>query len=112
MRAPANLTYEIQPNYEQFVARAGVDDELFRKDPNARFMATYPSVQFRVFIDGRLMAESPVMRLGLEPWRFAVRIPEHSRVIDLAVTDAGSRSPLDLADWVDAGFVVKRGTAP
>jgi hypothetical protein len=111
MRAPANLLYEIRPDFEQFVARAGVDDELFRKDPDARFMATYPSVQFRVFIDGRQAAESPVMRLGLEPWRFAVRIPEHSRLINLVVTDAGSRSPVDLADWVDAGFVVKREAA-
>jgi len=107
MRAPANLLYEIEPRYDRFVARAGVDDEPFRQVSNARFLATYPSVQFRVFIDGHLAAESPIMRLGLEPWRFDVKIPERSRLIDLAVTDAGSRSPLDLADWVDAGFVMK-----
>jgi hypothetical protein len=47
------------------------------------------------------------MRLGQEPWRFEVRIPEGSRLINLVVTDADSRSPLDLADWVDAGFTLK-----
>ncbi len=107
MRAPANLLYKIQPGYDRFVARAGVDDDPFRERPNAQFLATYPSVQFQVYIDGNLAAESPVMRLGQEPWRFEVRIPEGSRLINLVVTDAGSRSPLDLADWVDAGFKPK-----
>jgi hypothetical protein len=64
-----------------------------------------------VYIDGTLASESPVMRLGQEPWRFDVRIPEGSRLINLVVTDAGTRSPLDLADWVDAGFISdKTGT--
>jgi hypothetical protein len=108
MRAPANLLYEIPPGYDRFVARAGVDDEPFRQRPNARFLATYPSVQFQVYIDGQLASESPVMRLSQEPWRFEVRIPERSRLINLVVTDAGSVSPLDLANWVDAGFLRKR----
>ena len=107
MRAPANLLYKIQPNYDRFVARAGIDDEPFRERPSARFLATYPSVQFLVYIDGNLASESPVMRLGQEPWRFEVKIPERGRLINLIVTDAGSRSPLDLADWVDAGFTLK-----
>lgn len=47
------------------------------------------------------------MRLSQEPWRFDVPIPAHSRLINLVVTDAGSTSPLDLANWVDAGFVLK-----
>ncbi len=108
MRAPADLRYEIKPGYQRFVARAGVDDEPFRQRPKARFLATYPSVQFRVYIDGALASESPVMRLSQEPWRFDVKIPEHSRLINLVVTDAGSPSPLDLANWVDAGFVLKK----
>ena len=108
MRAPADLLYEIKPGYKRFVARAGVDDEPFRQRPKARFLATYPSVQFRVYIDGALASESPVMRLSQEPWRFDVKIPEHSRLINLVVTDAGSPSPLDLANWVDAGFVLKK----
>jgi hypothetical protein len=107
MRAPANVLYEVKPAYARFVARAGIDDDPFQQRPNARFLATYPSAQFQVYIDGNLASESPVMRLGQEPWRFDVRIPERSRLINIVVTDAGSRSPLDLADWVDAGFVLK-----
>jgi nicotinamidase-related amidase len=107
MRAPANVLYEVKPEYDRFVARAGIDDDPFQQRPNARFLATYPSVQFQVYIDGNLASESPVMRLGQEPWRFDVKIPERSRLINMVVTDAGSRSPLDLADWVDAGFVLK-----
>ena len=107
MRAPGSVLYELQPGYDRFVALAGVDDEPFRQRPNARFLATYPSVRFHVYIDGALAAESPVMRLSQEPWRFDVRIPKGSRLINLAVSDAGSVSPLDLANWVDAGFVVK-----
>jgi nicotinamidase-related amidase len=107
MRAPANVLYEVKPSYARFVARAGIDDDPFQQRPNARFLATYPSAQFQVYIDGNLASESPVMRLGQEPWRFDVRIPERSRLINMVVTDAGSRSPLDLADWVDAGFVLK-----
>jgi NPCBM/NEW2 domain-containing protein len=101
MRAPGS-------SYDRFVALAGVDDEPFRQRPNARFLTTYPSVRFHVYIDGALAAERPVMRLSQEPWRFDVKIPKGSRLINLAVSDAGSVSPLDLANWVDAGFVVKR----
>ncbi len=108
MRAPADLLYEIEPGYQRFVARAGVDDEPFRQRPKAQFLATYPSVQFFVYIDGTLASESPVMRLSQEPWRFDVKIPVHSRFINLVVTDAGSPNPLDLANWVDAGFVLKK----
>jgi hypothetical protein len=107
MRAPANLLYRIKPEYDRFVARAGVDDSPFREGPKARYVATYPSVQFQVYIDGKLASESPVMRLGQEPWRFAIKIPAQSRLINLVATDAGSRSPLDLADWVDAGFTLR-----
>jgi hypothetical protein len=108
MRAPGNLLYEVKPGYDRFVALAGIDDEPFRERPNAQFLATYPSVQFQVYIDGNLQAESPVMRLSQEPWRFDVKISAHVRLLNLVVTDAGSRSPLDLANWVDAGFVLKR----
>ncbi len=65
------------------------------------------SVVFRIFIDGAMIAESPVMRISQEPWRFDVKIPEGSRFINLVCMDAGSRTMLDLGDWVDAGFCTK-----
>jgi hypothetical protein len=108
MRAPANQLYEIQPGYDRFVARAGIDDASYRERPNAQFIATYPGVRFKVYIDGKLASESPMMRLSQEPWRFDVRIPAKSRLINLVATGIGDHSPVDLANWVDAGFVLKR----
>jgi nicotinamidase-related amidase len=104
MRAPSSLLYEVQPAYERFMGLAGVDDDPFRERPFARFLAMHASVQFRIYIDGNAVAESPVMRISQEPWRFDVRIPKGSRLINLVATNAGSHSAYDLADWVDAGF--------
>ena len=130
MRAPSIVRYELKPEYDRFVARVGVDGNLRNLGPEAyglpangtsnRMAATrvtkvgqgilhaqQSSVQFRVFIDGKLAAESPVMRFSQEPWRFDVKIPTGSRLINLVCMDAGSRSILDLGNWVDAGFCTK-----
>ena len=58
-----------------------------------------------LFIDGRPVGQSPVMRISQPAWRFHIPIPPGSRQITLCATDAGDRSPYDLANWVDAGFV-------
>ncbi|NQT51207.1 NPCBM/NEW2 domain-containing protein [bacterium] len=106
MRAPANLRYELRPEFERFVAVAGVDDHLL-DEHHGRFLAMHASVVFKVFVDGERVAGSPVMRISQEPWRFDVRIPAGSRRLSLVVTDAGSRSPYDLANWAEAGFILK-----
>jgi hypothetical protein len=46
------------------------------------------------------------MRVLSSAWFFDVPIPEGARMISLVATDAGDGSREDLADWVDAGFVV------
>jgi hypothetical protein len=61
-----------------------------------------------VFIDGKQVATSPVMRVQTLAWRFDVEIPAGARVISLAVMDAGDGSREDFADWANAGFIVKR----
>ena len=61
-----------------------------------------------MFVDGKAAAASPVMRMSAEPWRFDVPIPPGARQISLSATDAGSRNVLDLGNWVDAGFVLKK----
>lgn len=105
-RAPSSARYELKPEYERFVAKSGIDDNLIKTDLG-RNLVMHCSVVFRVFIDGNLMAESPVMRISQEPWRFDVKIPKGSRYINLVCMDAGSRNILDLGNWVDAGFCVK-----
>jgi len=49
-----------------------------------------------------------VMRITSEPWRFDVPLPRGARLISLAVTDAGDGGRQDYANWVDAGFRLKR----
>jgi nicotinamidase-related amidase len=105
-RAPSSVQYEIKPEYKRFVALAGVDENLLSQN-NGRFLAMHSSVVFKIFIDGKLAAESPVMRISQEAWRFDVEIPQGSRRINISCTDAGSRNILDYGNWLDAGFVVE-----
>lgn len=103
MRAPAYARYDLKPEMRRFVALAGVDDNLLDQHLGSN-AARYPSVVFKVFVDGQLAAESPVMRISQVPWRFDVPIPPGSRQIVLVCDDANSRSPYDLGNWVEAGF--------
>jgi hypothetical protein len=63
---------------------------------------------FLVFIDGSLAAESPRLKISQGPWPFDVAIPAGARTIHLVASDGGKRSTLNLADWVEAGFVLKK----
>ena len=70
-------------------------------------LTKYPSVVFKVFIDGKESTASPVMRVQSIAWRFDVPIPDGAKRLSLAVTDAGDGSREDFADWANAGFVLK-----
>lgn len=105
-RAPSSVRYKLKPEYERFTALAGIDDNMI-KNELGRNLAKHCSVLFRVFIDGKMMAESPIMRISQEPWPFDIKIPEGSSYINLVCMDAGSRNILDLGNWVDAGFCIK-----
>jgi hypothetical protein len=102
--------FALEPEYKRFVALAGVDEHLLETSSGSN-AAMYPSVVFKVFIDGREAATSPVMRISFQPWRFDVAIPEGSRVISLVATDAGDGDKEDLANWVNCGFVTKAQVA-
>ncbi len=104
VHAPNQLMFALAPRYDRFVALAGVDEHVLETS-NGSGAAMYPSVVFKVFIDGRAAAQSPVMRIAQEPWRFDVKIPPGSRIITLSATDAGNGNREDLANWVRCGFV-------
>lgn len=106
VHAPCQLIYELKPEYTRFVALAGVDDRIVEVEMGSN-LAMHPSVIFRVFIDGKMAAESPIMKISEPAWRFDVPIPPGSRMISLAATDAGDGNKEDLADWVECGFVTK-----
>ena len=63
---------------------------------------------FKVFIDGKEAAASPVMRVLSSAWRFDVPIPAGSKFINLVAMDAGDGSREDFADWANAGFIVRK----
>jgi hypothetical protein len=105
------LVYEVKPEYDRFVALAG-DDEQILSVNNGSNLARYPSVVFKIFIDGALMSQSPMMRMSEGPWRFDVKIPAHSRRISLVADDGGNGNKEDLADWVEAGFVTRKSATP
>lgn len=106
VRAPSQLMFALKPDYKRFVALAGVDEHLLDTSSGSN-EAMYPSVVFKVFIDGREAASSPVMRISFQPWRFDVAIPAGSRNISLAATDAGDGNQFDIANWVNCGFLTR-----
>jgi hypothetical protein len=108
VHAPSRIAYDIDPKWASFVALAGIDENIIETS-NGSDLGCISSVVFRVFIDGELAAESPVMRFMLPPWRFDVEIPRGAETIALVVqpTEYGNRE--DVADWVEAGFVRRDG---
>ncbi|MCZ7636389.1 MAG: NPCBM/NEW2 domain-containing protein [Verrucomicrobia bacterium] len=107
VHAPCALMYALQPDYQRFVALAGVDEHLVGISHGSN-LAQYPSVVFKVFIDGTEAAASPVMRLQSPAWRFDLELPRGAQRINLVAMDAGDGSREDFANWVDAGFVLRR----
>ncbi|MSU65142.1 MAG: hypothetical protein EXS38_03340 [Opitutus sp.] len=106
VHAPCELMYELKPEYKRFVVLAGADENLVSIS-NGSNLAKYPSVVFKVFIDGQEAAASPVMRVQSLAWRFDVPIPAGARFLSLVAMDAGDGSREDFADWANAGFVTK-----
>jgi hypothetical protein len=106
VHAPNQLMFALKPEYQRFIAMGGVDEHVLDTASGSN-EALYPSVVFKVFIDGREVASSPVMRIAFEPWRFDVKIPPGSHVISLATTDAGNGNKEDFANWVNCGFMTE-----
>ena len=104
VHAPCALSYELKPEYGRFVGLAGVDEHVVSVS-NGSNLAQYPSVNFKVFIDGREVAASPVMKVLFPAWRFDVAIPEGAKLLTVVAQDAGDGSREDFADWANAGFV-------
>jgi endo-alpha-N-acetylgalactosaminidase len=107
VHAPCEVVYELKPEFRRFVALAGADENLIEVS-NGSNLAQFPSVVFKVLIDGNEAAVSPVMRVKTDAWRFDVPIPAGSRRLSLVAMDAGDGSREDFADWAEAGFVVSQ----
>jgi hypothetical protein len=101
VHADSELVYDLRPDYDRFVGRVGIDDE---KDWHGSIVA-------KVFVAGKLLGESPLLRGGDAAWGFNLELPKDpegraSGQLRLVVDSAGDGMGDDLTDWVDAGFVV------
>jgi hypothetical protein len=121
-QAPAELTFDLKPEYKRFVALAGVDDECMRWD-NPDGLEQWPQwsrplkgptsyrisqLVFKVRIDDRLAVQTPALFNGNKVWGMNVEIPAGSRRITLAVEDVESRftDPHGHGNWLNAGFII------
>ncbi|MDD4102294.1 MAG: NPCBM/NEW2 domain-containing protein [Kiritimatiellae bacterium] len=93
---------DIQGQALAFQATVGLDDEELTRGKG--------SVIFRVYADNRLAADSGVMRSRQPPATIKADLSGARRVI-LHVSDAGDGDDHDHADWCDAFFTLKAGTA-
>ena len=101
--APSMLPVPLGGNALRFHAKVGLDDEM--KDRRQA------SVEFKVWVDGKLAASSGVLRRNRRSAEIDVAL-EGAQVCVLEVTDAGDGQDSDHADWADAYFVFKDGTKP
>ena len=107
VHAPCEVVYEIRPEFRRFVGLAGADENVVDIS-NGSNLAQFPSIVFKVLIDGQEAAVSPVMRIKTAAWHFNVPIPSGAKRLSLIAMDAGNGSREDFGDWADAGFVVQR----
>jgi len=99
MKAPAEVVYDLDAKYASFEAIVGIDDAASRLRGNA-------SVVFQVFVDGKKLFDSGVMKSGSAPKKVYLPL-KGAKELRLAVTDAGDDNNNDLADWADARFVAE-----
>jgi len=103
-QAPSTLAYAIKPEYRRFVGQCGMDD-CVADDNEGKEKTAYVSAVFKVIVDGRMVAESPIMRTQVHPWSFDIVLPPGSRVIDLVAEGAGVNNIYNYGDWLNAGFI-------
>jgi alpha-L-fucosidase len=100
LHAKAEAVFEIKPEYERFVAGAGVDDAGWAGQ-----------VKVAVFGDNQLLLETPVLKGKQAPFNIDVRIPHgvdgrRPAQLRIVVTNAVEGLNSDHTDLVNAGFVV------
>jgi hypothetical protein len=113
-----NMCLFVRPEALKAMHNAGLNCVLAR-DLNDALTHYDPSVPYTPD-DGTAQTDADLERAGIPTiniveeirktgrWRFDVAIPTGSRQINLTVVDNGQRSVLNLADWVEAGFVLKK----
>lgn len=98
--AYSKMIVSLEGKAQAFQALVGVDDEV----------APRASVVFRISGDNKVLAESPVMRKGNEPFMLRADLRGVQQVVLEALpTDDGNNN--DHADWAEAFFTMNDGAA-
>ena len=93
VHADSEVRFALDDTYDLFKAVIGVDTEV----------GTAGSVVFEVWVDGRRLYVSPLMRGGMPG--VAIEVPvEDALELKLVVKDGGDGNASDHADWADARF--------
>ena len=96
--AYSKMIVSLQGKAQSFQALVGVDDEV---SPRA-------SVMFRISGDNKVLAESPVMHKGDEPFLLKADLKGvNQAVLEVLPTDDGNNN--DHADWAEAYFTMNNG---
>jgi len=103
VRAYSRLTYNLGGRYTSLTVRLGIDDEVGRGG----------SAVFLVYVDGKRMYSSPVLRGSSRARTVALRLTG-ARTLTLQVTSPGASRTLHHADWVSPTLVRVKptGSAP
>lgn len=99
--ALSQIAVDLDGRGKSFSATVGVDDETAKKG----------SVVFEIYLDGKLVAKSGVMRGGTAPQKLAVDLTGAKRLI-LRVDDNDDGIDFDHADWGDAFIEMMPGAMP
>ncbi len=94
MHSAARLTYLLTEPFRRFQAELAIDDETGGRG----------SVGFRVFVDGRQVYTSAVVRGGQAPLPISVDLKGAKR-LDLVIDFADRGDEFDHADWLDARLI-------
>jgi alpha-galactosidase len=97
--------YEVAGKAVAFDAEVGLDAEVFPGENGAA------SVKFAVKADGRVVAETSVLRGRHEPVRIHADLAG-AKTVELLVSAAGDGDHYDHADWANAYFTMKDGARP
>lgn len=88
LHSNARVRYFLGGGYETFSGEVGIDDETEGKG----------SCVFEVIVDGETLFTSGVLRGGVPPQPFSVRVRDRM-VLELVVTDGGDQPDNDHANW-------------
>jgi hypothetical protein len=96
MHSAARLNYALPPGAKRFQAEAAIDDA-----------ADGGSVRFRVFVDGKEIFSSPVVRGGMPPVPIDLDV-SGGKQLDLVVDYADRADVQDWSDWLDARVIAEK----